>query len=207
MVDHLQHQGYTVQAPGRESLNLAERESIQRFWTSSVETNDGNLDLLVCNAGITRDKLFLQSTAGQFSEVLEVILNGHFLMAKQAARLMSKRRQGHIVFIGSFSALQGTAGQSAYASAKAALQGFAMSLAKEYGSRHLRVNVILPGFMETKMTASLNESQRTAFREAHVLGAFNTPQCVAKFIAFLDREMPYTSGQIFNLDSRIHRWS
>lgn len=205
LTKRLRQIGYNVEAPGRNVLNLTDRDSIQRFFENT--TLNTGYDLLICNAGITRDKAFYQSSIFDFSEVLEVILNGHFLVAKHAARLMAKKRMGHIVFIGSYAAKIGTAGQSTYAAAKAALHGLAMSLAKEYGGRSVRVNVVLPGFMETKMTAELSDTQRVTFREAHALGEFNTPECVANFIAFLDQEMPFTSGQIFNLDSRIHRWS
>jgi 3-oxoacyl-[acyl-carrier protein] reductase len=109
--------------------------------------------------------------------------------------------------IGSFSALKGPVGQANYAAAKAGLIGLTQSLAQEYGSRNIRVNCVLPGFLETKMTAGLTPDVREKFHQSHALGHFNTTTQVADFISFLDQQLPHTSGQIFNLDSRIYRWT
>lgn len=196
-------QQYVVQAPGRNELDLADRNSIVQY----VEKHEKPLDLVICNAGATCDKSFYHSTSEDFSAMLEANLSGHAMLVRQVLKKMAKQRSGHVIFISSFAAMHGNAGQAVYAATKAALHGFASSLAREFGSRNVRINVILPGFLETRMTASLNEEQRAKFRQAHVLPQFNTPLQVAKFIAFVDQHLPYTSGQIFNLDSRIHRWS
>jgi 3-oxoacyl-[acyl-carrier protein] reductase len=120
---------------------------------------------------------------------------------------MAKHRRGHIIFIGSNSARWGTAGQANYAAAKAGLIGLTHSLAKEYGARNVRVNCILPGLLETKMTAHLSKEILDQVRAAHALRRFNTCAEAAKFIAFLHRDLPHTSGQVFQLDSRVNRWT
>ncbi len=197
----LSTQGYEIHAPGKSVLDVADTPSITAYMAGMPR-----LDLLICNAGLVADKPMPRMEDDDFSKVLDVCLTGAFRTARAALKLMSKQKQGHIVFIGSFSAWRGPIGQANYAAAKAGLFGLAESLAKEYGGRNIRVNVVLPGFMETKMTISLKESTREEYRQTHALGRFNTPAETARFIAFLDREMPHTSGQIFNLDSRVHRW-
>ena len=114
-----------------------------------------------------------------------------------------KRRLGHIVFISSYSAFHPPVGQVNYASAKAALTGMALSLAKELGSRNIRVNVIVPGFMETKMTEYVSDVAREQALQKHALARLNTPESLAKFLRALHFDLPHTSGQIFNLDSRV----
>jgi 3-oxoacyl-[acyl-carrier protein] reductase len=119
---------------------------------------------------------------------------------------MVRQRSGHIVLIGSRAGRYGTRGQSAYAASKAGLVGFAQSVAKEYGPRNIRCNVVLPGFLETRMTAALPAQRREDVRAEHALGRFNTVPNAARFIAFLAR-LDHVSGQIFTLDSRIDRWT
>ncbi len=195
-------QEYEIHAPGKSALDVTKTSSINAYIATLPR-----LDLLVCNAGLVADKTLANMPDEDFSKVLEVCLSGAFRSARAALKLMVKQKQGHIVFVGSFSALRGPIGQSNYAAAKAGLFGLSESLAKEYGGRNVRVNLILPGFLETKMTAHLDESKREAYREAHALRRFNTCAATARFIAFLDQHMPHTSGQIFNLDSRICRWN
>ena len=198
----LEKVGLTVYAPPRAELDVADVASI-----TAVFAKLERLDLLVCNAGITADRMLSNMSEAEFDLVLRTNLTGAFRCARAALKLMSRQRVGHIVFIGSFSALSGPAGQANYAAAKAGLIALTHSLAREYGTRNIRVNCILPGFMETKMTAALGDDLRAKFQEAHTLGRFNTPAEVARFIRFLHLEMPHTSAQVFNLDSRIRRWS
>ncbi len=163
------------------------------------------LDLLIHNAGFLRDASLLKMTASDFHEVLQVHLKGAFLTTQAALKIMVKQRQGHIVTIGSFSALSAPVGQASYAAAKAGLIALTQSLAAEYGPRNIRANCVLPGFIETKMSQPLLEKQRSQIESAHALGRLNTPQEAARFIAFL-HTMENVSGQVFQLDSRIHRW-
>lgn len=194
--------GLIVHAPGRAELDVTSAASVAGWFTRLAA-----LDLLVCNAGLRRDQSVARMEPADFAAVLEVNLAGAFRAARAALALMTPRRAGHIVFVGSFSALSGPAGQSNYAAAKAGLIGLTLSLAREYGSRNLRVNCVLPGFLETRMTAALADDRRAEFRRSHALGRFNTPAAAARFVRFLHLEMPHTSGQVFSLDSRPRRWT
>ena len=198
----LKTQGYDVHAPGRLELDVTDAAAVKGYIHSLQR-----LDLLICNAAVIKDQPALKMDAESFSTVLDVNLKGCWSATQAALKLMSRQRSGHIIFISSFAALSGTAGQCNYAASKAAIHGLCCSIANEYGGRNIRCNTILPGFMETRMTAHLTEGQRQSFLHSHALGRFNEAASVAKFIAFLDQHMPHTSGQSFNLDSRIHRWS
>ncbi len=190
-----------IHAPGRKEMDVHEEAQIDAYFSRL-----DRLDVLIANAGLTRDGALTGLPAKDFQEALDVNLRGAFLCTRAALKLMVRQRNGHILFIGSRAAKHGTRGQSAYAAAKAGLVGFAQSLAKEYGPRNIRCNVVLPGFLETRMTASLNPQRREDVRAEHVLGRFNTVENAARAIAFLAR-LDHVSGQIFTLDSRIDRWT
>jgi 3-oxoacyl-[acyl-carrier protein] reductase len=194
-------QGAEVQSPGRGALDVRDEKSVAA-WFSRAD----RLDVLVANAGLTRDGAVTGLDAADFEAVVETNLRGAFLCARAALRPMLAQRRGHMVLIGSRAARCGTAGQSLYAAAKAGLVGFAQSLAKEYGARNIRCNVVLPGFLETKMTAPLPAARREAVRAEHALGRFNTPENAARFVGFL-AALDHVSGQVFTLDSRIDRWT
>lgn len=195
-------QGYQVLAPGKQALDVTSDESVKNYLKDIRP-----VDLLVCNAGITGDRLFLQMSAEDFANVESVNLSGAWRVARAVLKNMSQREKGHMVFIGSFAAGSGAIGQTAYAAAKAGLISLTQSLAREYGKKGIRANCVLPGFLETKMTQALSTQQQENFKAAHVLGRFNDTASVARFIAFLDQDLPHTSGQVFNLDSRIRRWT
>lgn len=166
----------------------------------------GRLDALVNNAGVTADGLLMQMDAADFSRVLEVNLKGAFLCAQAVLRPMMKQRDGHIINLASFAARQGPAGQCNYAAAKAGLIGLTTSLAKEAGSRNVRVNAVLPGVLPTPMTAHLTEETLRGFAAANALGRLNEVGEVAGFIVFL-AGMKNVSGQLFQLDSRVAPWT
>jgi 3-oxoacyl-[acyl-carrier protein] reductase len=193
--------GAQVDAPGRALLDVRDEKSVQAWFAKP-----DRLDVLVASAGLARDGAVTGLDASDFADVVETNLRGAFLCARAALRPMLARRSGHILLIGSRAARHGTAGQSLYAAAKAGLIGFAQSLAREYGARNIRCNVVLPGFLETRMTAGLPDARREAVRAEHALGRFNTPENAARFIAFL-AELDHVSGQVFALDSRIDRWT
>ena len=199
----LRQAGFEVLAPGREVLDVRSADSVRAFFTGMQR-----LDLLVNNAGVCRDVSITKMSEEDFDHVVDANLKGSFLVAQAAVKLMSKQRGGHIVNIGSYSALSGPAGQANYAAAKAGLIGFTQSISKEYGARNVRVNCVLPGFLETKMTRRLLED--AAWREhllsQHTLGRLSTVQDVARFIVFL-HSMENVSGQVFQLDSRVRRWA
>lgn len=190
-----------VQAPGRKDLDVRDEAQVEAYF-SRLE----GLDVLIANAGLTRDGAMTALPKSDFDEVIDVNLRGTFLCTRAALKFMVRQRSGHIVLIGSRAARCGTRGQSAYAAAKAGLVGLAQSVAKEYGPRNIRCNVVLPGFLETKMTAALTEQRREEVRAEHALGRFNTVDNAARFIAFLAR-LDHVSGQVFTLDSRIDRWT
>jgi 3-oxoacyl-[acyl-carrier protein] reductase len=199
---HLETEGWKVLSPGRAEMDVSSAESVNAFF-SGVES----VDLLVNNAGITHDRLFENLGEQEWDHVLDVCLKGAFLCSRGAMQKMAMRRAGHIVNVGSFSALYGTAGQTSYAAAKAGMIGLTKSLAVEYGGRNVRVNCVLPGFLETKMTARLlaDDERRKKIAMTHLLRRFNTVDDAARFIVFL-HSMSHVSSQVFQLDSRLSSW-
>jgi len=189
--------GWDVDAPGREELDVTDGIAVKNYFSSR------DPDLVVCNAGLVRDKPLAGLLESDWDQVLAVNLDGAANCARWASRSMLGKRTGHLVFISSYSALHPPTGQSAYAAAKAGLLGLMKSLARELGPAGIRVNAVLPGFLETSMTVGVSPERREAVRSGHVLGAFNTPAAVARFIRTLQEDLPYTSGQVFQLDSRI----
>ncbi len=190
--------GMDVLAPGKEELDVTSADRVKSYFADA-----GDVSLLVCNAGLAIDKPLARMNESDWDKVMETNLKGAFLCAREVSRGMMKRRVGHLVFIASFSAIHPPSGQANYAAAKSALLGVTKSLAQELGPRNVRVNAILPGFLETKMTQGLSDEVKAASLSRHVLGRFNTPDKVARFIDFLHHQLPHTSGQVFNLDSRI----
>jgi 3-oxoacyl-[acyl-carrier protein] reductase len=193
--------GAAVHAPGRKAMDVRDEAAVADFVARL-----GRLDVLVANAGLTRDGALTSLGPADFDAVVEANLRGAFLCARAALKPMLAQRSGHILFIGSRAARCGTRGQSLYAAAKAGLVGLAQSLAREYGARNIRCNVVLPGFLETRMTAPLSAARREEVRAEHALGRFNTVENAARFIAFL-AELDHVSGQVFTLDSRLDRWT
>lgn len=187
---------YDVRTPGRDELDVTSPESVEAYFEKLDQ-----LDFLINNAGITCDALFVKQSPTDWQRVIDVSLKGAHLCSQRAAALMLRRRSGHIINIGSFSALRPPVGQTAYAAAKAGLVALTKSYAAELGKRNIRVNCVLPGFLETRMTAGLSEKARTAALEKHVLGKFTTVEEAAEQIAYL-ANCGNISGQMFQLDSR-----
>ena len=196
---HLNSAGWQVLAPGRQELDVTSVESVRDYFAGV-----SRLTLLVNNAGVRRDAIMLQQLEEDWQTVVDTCLRGAFLCSRAAAYLMAAQRSGHIVNIGSHSALTGPAGQSAYAAAKAGVTALTKSLAAELGPENIRVNCLLPGWLETKFTWDVPAAARTRALEAQVLGRFNTVEDTARFIGFL-HTMSAVSGQVFLLDSRISR--
>jgi 3-oxoacyl-[acyl-carrier protein] reductase len=193
--------GDRVLAPGRQEMDVRDEASVDAFFARLH-----HLDVLVANAGVVRDATLLKLTNDDYNEVVDVDLRGVFLCVRAALRLMLKQRSGHLILIGSRSARNGPRGQGAYAAAKAGLMAFAQSVAREYGARDIRCNVVLPGFLQTKFTSNLTRERFDAIRSEHVLGRFNTVENAGRFITSLAR-LDHVSGQVFTLDSRIDRWA
>ena len=188
--------GWTVEAPGSDDLDVRDPVAVRRFFS------DRKPDLLVCAAGITRDAPLARLGAEAWDEIWRVNYRGALACAAAAIPGMAARGAGHVVFISSHSAVSPPPGQGAYAAAKAALLGLTRDLAARHGPDNIRVNAILPGFLETRMTANVSPSRRAEVLAAHSLGRLNTSDRVAAFIRFLHHQLPHTSGQVFQLDSR-----
>ncbi len=196
LAEALQVPGWTVAAPGSRDLDVRDSAAVQEYF-SKCKT-----DLLVCAAGITRDAPLARLSESAWDDVWEVNFTGALRCVAAVLPCMLARNHGHIVFISSYSALHPPIGQVAYASAKAALLGLVTDLATRHGSSNIRVNAVLPGFLETGMTTSISNRRRSEILSNHTLNRFNTCPDVAKFIRFLHHEMPHTSGQLLQLDSR-----
>ena len=188
---------WKVTAPSHGDLDVTSQESVQRGLASLP------VDLLICAAGTTRDAPLSRLGEKQWDEVLAVNYQGAAACAAAVLPRMIEHGRGHIVFISSYSALRPPVGQVAYATAKAALLGLTTSLARENGRNGVRVNAILPGFLETPMTVAMSGKRKAEILAEHSLGRFNNADSVAKFIRYLHEDLPHTSGQVFQLDSRI----
>ena len=186
-------------------LDVTSRENVEEA-VAQVTAGWERVDLLINNAGNTADGLVGQLSDEDWQRVLDVHLKGAFLCSQAVLRPMLRQRDGHILNIASFSARTGNRGQANYAAAKAGLLGLTTSLAREVGSRNVRVNAILPGVLPPPMTAGLSAEQREGFTAANALGRLNDPTEVARFAAFL-ASTRNISGQFFQLDSRIARWT
>src|SRR5688572_18446206 len=164
------------------------------------------VDVLVNNAGVAHDAALPQMDDEAWDRILAVNLKGAFLCAQAVSRAMIKQRNGHIINVSSFSGRAGQRGQANYAAAKAGQFGLTTALARELGSRNVRVNAILPGVLPTKMTASRSPDEMQQFAAANALGRINSVDEVARFIVFLAGTQNI-SGQLFQLDSRIASWA
>lgn len=159
------------------------------------------IDIVVNNAGITRDGLMIRMDEKDWDTVLDINLKGAFLVTKSAARIMMKQRYGRIVNISSVVGLTGNAGQANYSASKAGLIALTKTSAKELGSRGVTVNAVAPGYIETEMTAALPEAAREFFLSKVVLGRPGTPEDVARAVLFLaSDEAAYVTGQVLAID-------
>lgn len=201
IAEALRESGMEVLAPGREALDVASPASVDGYFGQIARP----VSLLVNNAATTRDAFVSRMTEQDWQVVMDSNLSGAWRCARAVIPGMTEMRSGHILNIASFSGFSGPLGQANYAASKAGLAGLTQSLAKELGGLNIRVNALMPGFLETKMTASLPAEALEKARLAHVLGRFNTKEHAARFVAFLQNSLPHVSGQIFQLDSRLRR--
>lgn len=168
---------------------------------NSVVEDFGSLDVLVNNAGITKDNLLMRMTEEMWDTVINVNLKSCFNTVKSATRTFMKQRSGSIINMTSVVGLKGNAGQSNYAASKSGIIGFTKSVALELGSRGIRCNAIAPGFIETEMTASLDEKMVQTWRDAIPLKRGGTPEDVADCCVFLASDMStYITGQVLQVD-------
>jgi len=188
-----------VQAKGYQS-NAADFTQAQEL-VENVLTDFSTIDVLINNAGITKDNLLMRITEEDFDKVIEVNLKSVFNLTKAVQRSMLKQRQGSIINMSSVVGVKGNAGQSNYAASKAGIIGFSKSVALELGSRNIRCNVIAPGFIETEMTAQLSEDVVAGWRAGIPLKRGGTPNDVANACVFLASDLSsYITGQVINVD-------
>jgi 3-oxoacyl-[acyl-carrier protein] reductase len=192
-------QALGVQAKGYQS-NAADFEQTQAL-IEKVLADFSTIDVLINNAGITKDNLLMRISEEDFDKVIEVNLKSVFNLTKAVQRTMLKQRQGSIINMSSVVGVKGNAGQSNYAASKAGIIGFSKSVALELGSRNIRCNVIAPGFIETEMTAQLSEDVVAGWRAGIPLKRGGTPNDVANACVFLASDLSsYITGQVINVD-------
>jgi 3-oxoacyl-[acyl-carrier protein] reductase len=170
----------------------------------AVESEQGPVEVLVANAGITRDTLLLRMSDDDFDSVIDTNLAGSFRVARRAAKGMLRLRRGRIVFVSSVVGMFGSAGQVNYAASKAGLVGMARSMARELGSRSITTNVVAPGFVESDMTAGLSDDLRTRYLGQIPLGRFSTPDEVAGVVRWIaSPEAGYLTGAVIPVDGGL----
>jgi len=216
---HFSKEGYKVIGTSRGDFNLGEligddsaisvqldlmsKESIKNLF---MDLKSENLlpSVLVNNAGITKDQLFLRMKDEDWDDVIETNLNGLFRVTKAFIKPMVKNKFGRVINISSVAGLMGNSGQVNYSSSKSAMVGFSRSLAKELGSRNITSNVVAPGFIETDMTTFLNDDEKVAVSKNIPMKRFGTVQDVAKCIVFLaSDEANYITGQTISVDGGL----
>ncbi|MCK8676353.1 MULTISPECIES: 3-oxoacyl-ACP reductase FabG [Streptomyces] len=166
-----------------------------------VEAEHGPVEVLIANAGVTRDALLLRMSEGDFASVLDTNLTGAFRVVKRATRGMLRAKKGRVVLISSAVALRGESGQANYAASKAGLVGLARSVARELGSRGITCNVVAPGLTETAMSSGLSDEQRANLVEQIPLARLASPEEIAAAVAFLaSEEAGYITGAVVPVD-------
>ena len=190
---------FGVNAKGYQS-NAADFNASQKL-ADQVLQEFGAIDVLVNNAGITKDNLLMRMSEEDFDQVIEINLKSVFNMTKAVQRTMLKQRKGSIINISSVVGVKGNAGQTNYAASKAGIIGFSKSVALELGSRNIRSNVIAPGFIETEMTAKLDDQKVAEWISAIPLKRGGTPKDIANACVFLASDLSlYVTGQTLNVD-------
>jgi 3-oxoacyl-[acyl-carrier protein] reductase len=193
----LSTQGIKAKAYKSDASNY---EAAQQL-AEEVLAEFGSIDVLINNAGITKDNLLMRMSEEDFDKVIEVNLKSVFNMTKAVQRTMLKQRNGSIINMSSVVGVKGNAGQTNYAASKAGIIGFSKSVALELGSRNIRCNVIAPGFIETEMTAKLDENTVKGWRDAIPLKRGGTPEDIANACVFLASDLSaYVTGQTLHVD-------
>jgi 3-oxoacyl-[acyl-carrier protein] reductase len=198
---------YNTSAPTGDFLavqcDVTKQEDVDRTF-AEVEEKLGPVEILVSNAGITRDGLLLRMKEQDFADVVDANLTGAFRVSKRATQSMLRARKGRIILVSSVVGLLGQAGQANYAASKAGLVGFARSLARELGSRSITINVVAPGPVDTDMTRALGEEKLQAFAALVPLGRIATTDEIAGVITFLaSPDAAYITGAVIPVDGGL----
>ncbi len=185
------------------ACDVTDTASVEAAFAAAEERH-GPVEILVANAGITKDTLLLRMSEDDWASVLDTNLSGAFRVAKRASKSMLRARKGRLIFVSSVVGLLGSAGQANYAASKAGLVGLARSLARELGSRSITANVVAPGFVDTDMTAALTEERRAEIVGAVPLGRYASTAEVAGVVRFLaSDEAAYITGAVIPVDGGL----
>ncbi len=183
-----------------EKADVTDAEQMEKFVKTAIE-KFGAIDVLVNNAGITRDNLLMRMSEEDFDKVINVNLKGTYIVTKIVTKYMIKKRKGAIVSLASVVGVAGNAGQCNYSASKAGIIGFTKSIAKELASRNIRANAVAPGFIETNMTENLPDSVKENIHKQIPLNRMGTAKEVAELIYFLGEDTSsYITGQVINVD-------
>ncbi|MFP4113483.1 MAG: 3-oxoacyl-[acyl-carrier-protein] reductase [Spirochaetales bacterium] len=182
-----------------KEANVADEESVSGAIGAVLEES-GGLDVLVNNAGITRDNLLFRMSAKEWNDVISVNLTSAFFTSKLVVRQMAKQRSGSVINVASIVGIIGNAGQVNYSASKAGMIGLTKSMAREVAARNVRINAVAPGFINTKMTQELTEEQQNALTSQIPMGRIGDPEEVAKAIVFLASDLAsYLTGQVIHV--------
>ena len=184
-------------------INISESDSVDKAF-SSIEKDHTSVDVLVNNAGITKDNIMPRMKEDEWLEVIQTNLTGSFYTSQRAIKLMMKNKWGRIVFISSVVGISGNQGQANYAASKAGLIGLSKSISKEMGSRNITSNVVAPGYIETDMTSFLDDQNKENIIEQLSIKRIGKPEDISNVVAFLcNDESEYITGQVIPVDGGL----
>ena len=197
LIEELKSYGTNIVAV---KCDISDEEEVKNFIAESKKQL-GSIDILINNAGITKDGLLMRMKEKDFSDVLDVNLKGTFITTRETASIMMKQRHGKIINISSVVGVIGNAGQCNYAASKAGVIGFSKSVARELASRNITVNVVAPGFINTDMTGVLPEKVKESMLQGIPLKRIGDPKDIANVVLFLASDLSnYITGQVINVD-------
>jgi len=184
-------------------INISESDSVDEAF-SSIEKDHTSVDVLINNAGITKDNIMPRMKKDEWLEVIQTNLTGSFYTSQRAIKLMMKNKWGRIVFISSVVGISGNQGQANYAASKAGLIGLSKSISKEMGSRNITSNVVAPGYIETDMTSFLNDQNKENIIEQLSIKRIGKPEDISNIVSFLcSDESEYITGQVIPVDGGL----